>query len=83
MFTKIFVVAKIYCVPGVQDAELPMAKHGHQDAVSLAVVLHGGGLQDPLDVLEGQVIVNLHVKVELAEGDLEVVAVTVRAVPLL
>ena len=60
-----------------------MAKHGHQDAVSLAVVLQGGGLQDPLDVLEGQVIVNLHVKVKLAEGDPEVVPVAVCAVPLL
>ena len=83
MFTKIFIVAKICGVPGVQDAELPVAEHGHQDAVGLAVVLHGGGLQDPLDVLEGQVIVNLHVKVKLAEGDPEVVPVAVRAVPLL
>ena len=83
MFTKIFVVAKIYCVPGVQGAELPVAKHGHQDAVGLAVVLLGGRLQDLIDVLEGQVIVNLHIKVELAEGDLEVVPVVVRAVPLL
>ena len=81
MLTKIFIVAKLCGLPGVQDAELPVAEHSHQDAVSLAVVLHGGGLQDPLNVLEGQVVVNLHVEVELAEVDPEVVPVAVGAVP--
>ena len=81
MFRKIFIVAKMCGVPGVQDAELPVAEHGHQDAVGLAVILHGGGLQDPLDVLEGQVVVNLHVEVELAEVDPQVVPVAVGAVP--
>ena len=74
-------VGFVHLVRGVESAELSVRQHGYKDTVRLAVVLQAGLLKDPLHVLPWQVVVHIHLKVQLSEVDPEVVSVTVGPVP--
>jgi len=70
-------------VAAVQDSKLAVGHDCHKNTVRVGVIIHRSILQYPVHFFEGQVIVNLDLKVQLPQGHPQVVPVIVGSVPRL
>ena len=68
--------------PTIDDPQLAMRHHRHQDAVGVTVVLQGRHLQYVIYLTDRKVVIYLNLQVNLFEADMQVVPVPVPASPV-